>query len=474
MIYGFVISIIMVLTVKRMLYWLSVLQQKEYRTDRLLLFLKSKEGTRAFFSLLPLPKEFSRTGLKRPKITLRIFVITAMSVSLLIIWSIVFTRQESLITISALVIFYIFTPIIVASIAAISSIPANLITATLLFLASSKLRQTHPLVIGITGSYGKTSTKLLLNHVLSTTLNVHCTPKSFNTPLSMSRDILQNYHNEKILVLEFAAYRKGEIQKLTSFFSPEIAVVTGFAPQHLGLFGSEDQIKQAKAELVQAVPNTNPVFCNGDDDGAIEICKLGKKEPTLYHADLLKDMQLDMNGHLSFVWNRTAVHTQLVGLHYANNIACVISVAEYLGMKPQDIILALQRFNPPDSFMQIIRGKQGAQIIDDGRTSNPKGFIAALSLLKAIKKDHTILITNGIVDLGRSSESIHLELAKKAKEIVDTVIYTGSEGKEQFSQVFGDHCIWKEQDMARELEKAKQTTSILIEGFLPKKYEVYL
>ena len=443
-----IIEIFVLLTAKKIVSWLAILQQKEYRLDRISLFLQSKEGKHELFSIIPKFSEFTRTGFKRPKQTMRIYALALFSTILYFSLLAFIWRQSNIeLTLLTVILLYLVAPLLVIFPSLILSLPAAILTKILLILAGIKLRSSKTYVIGITGSYGKTSTKLLLNHILSSEKTVICTPKSFNTPFSISRSILRLLHKQDITILEYAAYNIGEIHMLTKYFPPTIAIITGFSPQHLGLFGSEEQIKKAKAELVVAVPKENAVFCNGDDQGAIEICSTADRTPTLFSSSSLKSVQLDEKGKLSFVWNRTTVHTQLIGTHYAITISAAIAVAQHLGIRPENIIKALESFVPPQTFVQIRKSSHGATVIDDGRTSNPKGFLAALSLLETLKKQRAILITNGIVDLGKSSSTIHGSLAKSAHNTADLVIYTGTEGKKEFLMEEIDKVIFKIKDL---------------------------
>jgi len=466
----------------RLLRWLAVVQQKEYRLDRIILFLKSKEGKQDFFRLVPKPHDFTRTGLKRPVQTMRVKAITFLSLLILMILMRLFlfgiTDSEiffQILYFIFLAMIYTFLPIIVVLAITPTAFLSYIYTFYQLSKAQGKFAKMKPLVIGITGSYGKTTTKLILDHVLSKRYQTFVTPKSFNTKYSVPKSINKGFSNQKIAILEYAAYTKGEIKFLTKYFKPDIAIITGLAPQHLGLFGSLQNIVQAKSELVKALADKTRVFVNARDEGTLKIAKAGGAEKTIAFSGKqsvvkLDNVKINEEGGLSFSWKGHTVNTSLVGEHYLDAIRAAIVLAKYLEIPDQIIVKALSTFKQPDYFINLKKGPNSAVLIDDGRSCNPEGFKAALELLAwyKAKGKKTVLVTAGIVDLGDKSATIHKQLAGEAKNIVDLVLYAGEDGKDQFKKVFANQLKGSRLAVMEELDIFNQDTVILIEGKIPR------
>ncbi len=450
--------------------WLAIVQQKEYRIDRLLSFLKSKEGQQDFWRLQPHLKDFTKTGFKRPIKTLRILIVAFVSAFVMIAF--IFFIQQLLLD---FLLLYFFLPFLLIFSCAPTSFASHIITLLTLFRAQQKLKKGKPIVMGVGGSYGKTSTKHLLAHVLSQKFSVFVTPKSHNTKYSVAKSILAGYHNQHIALLEYGTYTVGEIRYLTKWFPVNMAIETGFTLQHFELFGSKEKSIQAESELIQAVPRDGKVFCNGADEGARKIVETGNSD---HHASVLfygspnasaqlTQISLNEKGELHFFWNRYHVFTKLVGAHYATNIQAVITVSKELGLTDQEILKGLESFQPSSSFILSRRLAQNSLLIDDGGTSNPMGFAAAITLADQMSQSHRILISSGIVDLGEKSHAVHEDLARQAKNVFSQVLYFGIDGRTEFEEAFGGNCT-SDAQTAKEWLKNISDTLIVIEGRIPK------
>lgn len=468
----------------RILRWLGIIQQKEYRFDRLMLFMKSYEGKQEFYRLLPKKSDFSKTGLKRPKITLRSASIGFIFSTIFILFLIVVLLLAYLIpSLLFTILFFIICLLILLTcipfILIISIIPTTIIasfkTHLELLKAKSKFRKTKPMIIGITGSYGKTSTKIFLAHVLERKFSVFKTPKSFNIKYSVAKSINDGYLDQEIAIIEYAAYKTGEIKNLTSWFKPKLAVVTGLTEQHLGLFGSLSAIIQAKAELVESLDLGSTVICNGYDPGALRIFEMSRNKKDLKlvsineQHDQVKIFKTHLNkkGELVFVWNGQQVLTKLMGMHYIQTVKLVIAVATELDLKDEEIVSALSNFIPNEKFIYSYTLDSGATVVDDGGTSNPKGFEAAISLASKVNAKEKTLITPGIIDLGLRSDDIHKDLAERSQQIFSNVLYVGEVGSKQFGEAFGDNFEQVQSEVEKKIAEISSDNLVLVEGRMP-------
>jgi UDP-N-acetylmuramoyl-tripeptide--D-alanyl-D-alanine ligase len=312
---------------------------------------------------------------------------------------------------------------------------------------------------------------MILVQLLLNKYKVFTPPKSFNTRYSIAKYIMRYYQNEEVVILEYGAYRKGEIKELTSYFPPKFAVITGITKQHVGLFGSMENLVTAKSELIQALPEDGIVFANGDDSTVLKMVKDANKKVIYFSFNEprcpIKKPRLKRYGQIEFNFGGKIISTRIVGKHYLTNILGAITVAKYLGIKDNDISEALNTFVPNELFVQIRHHQSGASIIDDSGTSNPKGFEASLAIVKHLKKTTNILIFSGIVDLGNDSSELHSKLAKQAGKVFQKVLYTGKEGVVEFRDIFEQELSTSEVEINDVLNNADKNTVILIEGRIP-------
>ncbi len=465
----------------RWLRWLAIVQQKEYRWDRLNIFIKTPEGKKALTQILPDFKSFTLSRLKRPVRTMRITVVALISLGFSLAWLICLFSISFSFFLLGLVFWLIAIPVVVY----ISLIPTQLvfwlISKYYQQQARNKISQAEPTVIGITGSYGKTTTKVILAQVIKQNFSVFATKKSFNTRYSFPKDIYQRYQGEEMAVLEYAAYQPGEISYLANLIPPQFSVITGLADQHLALFKSRENIVRAKSELVAAQDLSQPVFVNGADKGAVTIAQAGgAKEIIDYSGEeaqvRVSEIKLNQKGQLSFVWNEQKIQTKLVGTHYLQAIRAAIAVGQYLGMSQSKIVRGLSQFEPPDYFIRSCLTGQGFTAIDDGRTTNPVGFKAAIELTKQLKEkyDWVGLMSSGIVDLGSKSAVTHQQLAEQAQNVFDEVWYVGKSGLNQFEEQFKDQLYTRENQIRNRIDQVDKNGILLIEGRIPLSLRKYL
>lgn len=455
----------------RLLRWLAWSQQKEYRPDRIWNFLLSPEGT-AELIRIPNKKDFTRTGLKRPVITMRSIFVFFVS---LVILGFTFSLSLNLKLWWLPFFTYLAMPIIPIISSLLTETVKLAISQVLLIIAQKKILKHQPKIIGITGSYGKTATRHLCTSVLAQQFTVYTPPKSHNTPLSIAWDLIKNYQNQEILFLEFAAYKQGEIKRLAKFFPPDISLITGLTTQHLALFGSLENIIKAKGELVTATKIDGVVLYNGMDPGAEKICLVDESKKRQSYSpqneeSLLQKEKLDDKARLTVYWGEEKLTTNLIGLHHTETIAAAIKLGLTLAIPTEKISKGIKSFVPEEVFTQsYFHPQTHSLIINDGKTTNPKGFRAALAMLNHYKQQgkNIVLITGGIVDLGDETESIHLDLARTAKSVVDLVFYTGSDGKAAFKEVFAQRMTDHLPTLIALIPKFNQDDVILIEGHIP-------
>lgn len=383
-----------------------------------------------------------------------------------------------------LIISYLATPLTVAFLVMCLSIPSFIAKQIIIEIAKIKIKtRKSPLtVIGITGSYGKTSTKQLLEHVLRTKFKVFATGQSHNTLFSVALDIVRYLSDEQThAIIEYGAYKRGEIKQLTKLIRPKIALVTGIAKQHYGLFGSYENLKMAKFELLEALPKNGIAYINCQDENTKDLQIMASNKNVNWRSFETIKWKLENyetgNDRLDFILKtedkRIKIKTKILNI-YKENVKAVLSVCEYLNIPADNAAKALSNFRPTNHFITLTTGLNGTALLDDGGTSNPKGFASAVQTADNLKYSKKILVTSGIVDLGNASDQIHEELGLLANRTFNMVFYTGPDGYDSFLRGWNKLSDGKpiirimENSGLKKLEGGiDKNTLVLIEGRLP-------
>jgi len=304
--------------------------------------------------------------------------------------------------------------------------------------AVDKLRAIGPRVIGITGSYGKTTTKVCIGAVLSQQSETLITPASFNSRLGVIRTINEHLEpSHQAFVVEMGMYRKGDITELCDLVHPQIGVLTAIGPVHLERLGSIEAIADAKSELARALPADGHLVANGDDPRVREIAARAGVDTVLYgleadDAQVRAERITLADGRTAFTLvidgERAEVSAGLLGRHNVSNLLAAAAVGHLAGITIDRIAAALETVAPPDHRLAPIPNtRAGIVVIDDAYNSNPAGAAAALDVLGAHPARRRILVTPGMVELGEEEESLNERFGRQAADVCDHVILVGPE-----------------------------------------------
>ncbi len=285
--------------------------------------------------------------------------------------------------------------------------------------AKVKLASANLTVVGITGSYGKTSTKKILSAMLSAKYRVLSTPRSHNTPLGVSKTINQaDIPSYDVFVAEMGARHVGDIAELCKLCPPDYSIITGICPQHLESFGSIENIIKGKGEILQ---NTKTAAFIAADCYENFASYPGNN----IKCDCASDIRPDCEGTtftLTIDGNSREVRTKLLGAHAAHNIALCARCAYEMGVSFDDICAAIGQLDFVEHRLQLIKSN-GVYILDDGYNSNVKGAEAALEVLKTFGGKKTV-VTPGLVELGILDRQENLALGAKLVGF-DNIILVG-------------------------------------------------
>ncbi len=303
--------------------------------------------------------------------------------------------------------------------------------------ARETLAQVNPTIIAITGSYGKTSIKHILGHILETAGPTLITPGSVNTAMGIARVIrerLQPQH--RYFVVEMGAYGVGSIRRLCELTPPQIGIVSAIGKAHYERFKSLDAVARAKFELAEAVSDNGGTLVVAAD--TLEFA--GPRDFVERHramvvtvgegatADLvIAALRQETDGIVAEIaWRgvRYELRAPLFGLHHGHNIALAFAAAASLGAPPEDIVASLKSTPQIAHRLEVKRQANGTILIDDAYNSNPVGFASALALLDTLRRPdgRRILVTPGMVELGSEHEAEHSRIGRLAAEHADILV----------------------------------------------------
>ncbi len=332
------------------------------------------------------------------------------------------------------VIAALLLPLLVA-LAGVLALPIEKLIFHLYFKdAEKKLLENPRLIrIGITGSYGKTSTKFILAEILSQKYNVLATPASFNTPMGVTRIIRERLTPaHQVFIGEMGARHVGEIKELSNLVHPTIGILTAVGPQHLDTFKTIERIEKTKYELIDALPQDGlGVFMN--DDGIVTRLyeKTGKPKMLAGKegADAwASDVSVSPQGshftlHLGD-WEPFECTTPLLGRHNIGNICAACCVAKHLGLNREQIRRGIQQLKPVEHRLQLLKTAGGVTVIDDAFNTNPTSSKEALRVLSSFP-GRRVIVTPGMVELGAEEARYNEEFGQAMADAVDVAVLVG-------------------------------------------------
>ena len=310
------------------------------------------------------------------------------------------------------------------------------INARFMSRAQRRLAAVEPVVIGVTGSFGKTSTKFAVARLLGDPTVALATPGSFNTPLGLTRTINEELtERHRFLVAEMGAYKEGEIAELCGIVHPTIGVLTAIGPAHLDRFGSMDAIRRGKYEIVTSLPDDGTAIMNVDDPEVRKLADATDRVAVVrYGIDgsgapdvTATDVEVTHAGtSFKVVDTRSGASidasTRLLGRHSIGHVLAATAVALATGRRLDELAPAIAALEPVEHRLQLIQGTGGITVIDDAFNSNPAGAAAALDVLDSMPARRKVVVTPGIIELGPLQERENEIFGESAATVADAVI----------------------------------------------------
>ncbi len=362
--------------------------------------------------------------------------------------------------------------------------------------AHDKLARLQPTVIGITGSFGKTSVKHILGHMLETVAPTLITPGSVNTPMGIARVVRESLGpHHRYFIAEMGAYGPGSIARLCRLAPPDFAIITAIGHAHYERFKTLETVAEAKFELAEAAIAR---------DGKVVVpAALAEIGPAKEHMDtaperfircgeaedcdlvILESAETPDGLALTVRWRgeEHELAAPLFGAHHARNLALSFAAVLSLGVKPADAKRALKKLPQIGHRLEVKPQADGSVLVDDAYNSNPIGFAAAVRTVGLLKQKHGgrgILVTPGMVEMGAAHDEEHRKAGEAAAETIDVLLAVVPDRIEplieSFAKAKGDgaeivRCPTFADAQAWLSQNRKSGDVVLLENDLPDLYE---
>lgn len=300
--------------------------------------------------------------------------------------------------------------------------------------AIRKLKSKNVVKIGITGSYGKTSTKNILAQILGKEYKVCITPANYNTEMGVTKTILSKLDDEDVFIAEMGARHRGDIKVLANMVKPDYAIITTIGEQHMETFGSLTAIEETKNELALYMKEEGVVFFSGDSKSNLKLYEKCKKEKYLTNSEkgyaYAKDIVSTQNGSeftLVIGEEEEKVKTSLLGRFNIHNIVTASALGRYMGVSMKDIASAIRNLEPTPHRLELIKNRYFS-ILDDSYNSNLVGAKEALNVLGSFK-GRKIVVTPGFVEMGEEASKANFTLGAWIADVADYILIMNETNK---------------------------------------------
>lgn len=282
-------------------------------------------------------------------------------------------------------------------------------------LAASYIQEVNPTVIAVTGSNGKTTTKDMIENVLSANYRVKKTQGNYNNEIGLPLTILQLDSDTEVSILEMGMSGFHEIELLSNIAKPDYAVITNIGESHMQDLGSREGIAQAKFEIVSGLKESGKLLYDGDEPLlTTHVQTLSPSQCISIGLSRANDIFCKIMSHddegITFEINEeTQFHIPVIGEHNMRNAAIAITLAQLLGVNKETIQSQLQHLQLTDMRMQKFQALNGSTIINDAYNASPTSMKAAIDTLSQMD-GRRILILGDVLELGEQSKLLHMSV----------------------------------------------------------------
>jgi UDP-N-acetylmuramoyl-tripeptide--D-alanyl-D-alanine ligase len=483
---------------KAVLFWVYLWQLKEYHIQRFLDHFRTQHGKNLLLNkviivkiillIIPIPiaifsvyaaeaakavRDLVTRRARKPVPTKKARGLAVMGIGVFFLFGIVMLQglgagtwsfQE---TARMLLVIDLALPFVISGIV-IGLEPATVFVRKRILEKARKKREAHAglMVVGITGSYGKTSTKEFLAYILAQKYRVLKTPEHVNAEIGIAKIILEELtHEHEIFVVEMGAYRKGEIAMLAYMTKPTIGIVTGVNEQHLATFGSLENLLSAEGgeELVESLPEKGAVFINQTSRVTSQKYKVKCKK---VYSGVAEHVKVE-KGKVFFEIEGVTFEVPAYGKHNVQNLLGAIAAAREIGMSLSEIARAALSMPLGLSPLQVIKSAQGITVIDSTYSANPDGVIADLEYL-SLYEGKKVLVMPCLIELGSASKEAHKRIGEQLMNICDLAVITTKEyvAEIQEGAKGSDKVVYMEsaQDIIKAIRAIEGEKVVLLEG----------
>ncbi|MBO8155335.1 MAG: UDP-N-acetylmuramoyl-tripeptide--D-alanyl-D-alanine ligase [Bacillaceae bacterium] len=298
-------------------------------------------------------------------------------------------------------------------------------------LAGYYRKKVNPIVIGITGSNGKTTTKDFFAEIFQKKYKTHKTRGNYNNHIGLPLTILQMEPDTEVLILEMGMNHFGEIMVLSEIAQPDVGVITNIGESHIEYLGSREGIAQAKSEILAGLKEEGVLILDGDEP---LLRPLKEKCNTIlvgFSDDndwVVKDIHIN-DGKTDFEVQNHSYTIPVLGKHQAKNACYAIAAASLFDMKVSDIRSALETIEVTGMRFEKLNAKNGAVIINDAYNASPTSMKASIEVVKQMKNRRKILVLGDMFELGKKSEHYHRSVGDVIEPPITGVYTIGSESR---------------------------------------------
>lgn len=309
--------------------------------------------------------------------------------------------------------------------------------------AIRRVTDVHPIIIGITGSYGKSSTKSMLAHILGFDAPTLAASGSINTLMGVTRHIREELvFGQKYMVVEMGAFKAGSIRRMCQLAPPAAGLITAVGDTHLERFGSVDEIVRAKSELAQAIPPGGLLVVNADSAGALRIARSATDRRVLLYGETstedlatrLEEVSFSKRGTTFVLRTKTGVYrcfTPLLGRPIVLNLAGAFTLATAMGVDAEIAVASFRTLKPVSNRLEVVE-ERGVTWIRDAYNSNQFGFRAALEVAAALPVTRRFVATPGVIELGAQQFEVNRALSREAAVVCDNTLVVAETNREAF------------------------------------------
>ena len=320
-----------------------------------------------------------------------------------------------------------------------SNLPIYFVTDTLValqHLAIAYRKEVNPLVVGITGSNGKTTTKDLLASIVETTYKTHYTKGNLNNHIGLPITILSMPRGTEVLILEMGMSDYGEIDRLSRIGEPTYTIITNIGESHIEYLGSREGITQAKLEMLNGMKSDGTVIVDGDEPllagipDRINVISCGFNDT---NDMIVRHVKVEEKQTIFEIVDDGVYDIPLLGNHHAQNASYAIALANQLAISKDNIKIGLHALQLTGMRFELLKGRNDVSLVNDAYNASPTSMKAAIEVIKQMDHfEEKVLILGDIFELGEQSDTYHISVADVIEPPI-TVVYTYGYSAEKIS-----------------------------------------